>query len=334
MIRMPLTPQQFATIWQNFNVLNKRLDLITARRHGLLAHYTSVGTAETILRMNEVWFSNPLYMNDLQEMRAGISLALQYFPDAAQKAASTPQRADLLIHAFSHYFAHFDSETALDTYVFCLCTHQPGDTNGLLSMWREYGARGNGAALVLNIEKVNFIPQSPLLIAPVVYANDKEREQQLIAHLDAWADLTLNLNLADDQLFVASFAAFIFSKIVALTTKHHGFEEEQEVRVLYIPDNDPRGYLKSCLNYHVGPRGIEPKLKYRFGETYTPSSDPKPDENFKSGALTDLLEFILLGPTISTLLAKKSFVRMLELNNLNAFADRVYTSSIPLRPAF
>ena len=78
---------------------------------------------------------------------------------------------------------------------------------------------------------------------------------------------------------------------------------------------------------------IEPKLKYRFGETYTPSDNREPAESFQSGALTDLLKFILLGPTVSTLLAKKSFVRMLELNNLNAFADRVYTSSIPLRPA-
>jgi Protein of unknown function (DUF2971) len=329
---MPLTPSEFTDLWQRFSVLNSRLDLITSRRNGLLAHYTSVATAEKILSTNEIWLSNPLYMNDLQEMRAGMSVALQHFPDAAEKAAGTPQRATLLEHAFSHYYAHFDSETALDTYVFCFCMHQSGDTDGLLSMWREYGARGNGAALVLNIEKVNFTPQNPVLIATVVYADDKAREQQLIAHLDAWADLTLKLNLPDDQLYVASFVAFIFSKIIALTTKHIGFKEEHEVRALYIPDNDPRGYLKPCLNYLVGPKGIEPKLKYRFGKTYTPSSDPKPDEILNSGALTDLLEFILLGPTVSTLLAKKSFVRMLELNNLDAFADRVYTSSIPLRP--
>ena len=32
----------------------------------LLAHYTSMVVLEAILRDNEVWFSNPLFMNDLE----------------------------------------------------------------------------------------------------------------------------------------------------------------------------------------------------------------------------------------------------------------------------
>jgi len=39
----------------------------------LLAHYTSIGALEAILRNNELWFSNPLYMNDLEEVRFGIN---------------------------------------------------------------------------------------------------------------------------------------------------------------------------------------------------------------------------------------------------------------------
>jgi hypothetical protein len=53
----------------------------------LLAHYTSVEVAEKILRDEEVWLSNPLYMNDLEEMRAGIGLGSQLFPRFAQQAA-------------------------------------------------------------------------------------------------------------------------------------------------------------------------------------------------------------------------------------------------------
>ena len=33
----------------------------------LLAHYTSVQVVEQILKHEELWFSNPLYMNDLEE---------------------------------------------------------------------------------------------------------------------------------------------------------------------------------------------------------------------------------------------------------------------------
>jgi hypothetical protein len=326
-----LTPEEFATIWRRFASLNTKVGLITARRHGLLAHYTSVSIIEQILRTNQVWLSNPLYMNDLQEMREGIRLAFHEFPVAARRAGGSENRTQRLIQAFNHYVAYLESETSLDTYVFCLCTHDP-NTDGLLSMWREYGSRGNGAALVFNIERVNFAPNNPLIIAPVVYANSQERQKQLRVHLNAWVTITQSLNLEDDHLWVAALAAFIFTKVIALTTKHHGFSEEREVRVIYIPEYDPRGFLKPCLDYHIGPRGLEPKLKYVFGRSY-PSTDGRnpPDEIRPHAHITDLLEFILLGPTISSRLAQKSFERMLERIELQSFSDRVFTSAIPLR---
>src|SRR6185437_16245190 len=38
----------------------------------LFAHYTSIQVLEKILRDEEFWFSNPLFMNDLEEMRFGL----------------------------------------------------------------------------------------------------------------------------------------------------------------------------------------------------------------------------------------------------------------------
>jgi hypothetical protein len=38
----------------------------------LLAHYTSLEVLEKIMTTNEIWFSNPLFMNDLQEVRFGM----------------------------------------------------------------------------------------------------------------------------------------------------------------------------------------------------------------------------------------------------------------------
>jgi hypothetical protein len=99
----------------------------------LLAHYTSVETVEQILRNNEIWFSNPLYMNDLEEMRVGIFLGNQIFPQFAEEAGRTPDRIKTLVEAFSHYAQVFAQETALDTYIFCTCQHEPGE-NGERSM--------------------------------------------------------------------------------------------------------------------------------------------------------------------------------------------------------
>jgi hypothetical protein len=132
----------------------------------LLAHYTSVEVAEKILRDEEVWLANPLYMNDLGEMRAGIGLGSQLFPEFAQQAGALPNRNRHLVEMFNHYMAHLATEAALDTYIFCLSEHNPRrDMDGLLSMWREYGRKGNGAALVFNTQKVRYQPHSPLIIA-------------------------------------------------------------------------------------------------------------------------------------------------------------------------
>ena len=34
----------------------------------LLAHYTSISNLEKILKDDEIWLSNPLFMNDLEEV--------------------------------------------------------------------------------------------------------------------------------------------------------------------------------------------------------------------------------------------------------------------------
>ena len=45
----------------------------------LLAHYTSVSTLEKMLLANELWLSNPLYMNDWEELRFGMNAGADEF---------------------------------------------------------------------------------------------------------------------------------------------------------------------------------------------------------------------------------------------------------------
>ena len=45
----------------------------------LLAHYTSIPVLAAVLRNNEIWLSNPLYMNDLEEVRFGITEGVNAF---------------------------------------------------------------------------------------------------------------------------------------------------------------------------------------------------------------------------------------------------------------
>jgi hypothetical protein len=329
---MDLTPNQIAKILESYNSLYLAIETRTSRdKPLLLAHYTSVQVVEQILKNDEIWLANPLYMNDLDEMRAGLLLGSQIFPEFAREAAGTVERATRLTQLYNHYLAHLSTEAALDTYVFCLSEHPQGDTDGRLSMWREYGSKGNGAALVVNTQNILYQPHSPIIIAKVTYKSNQEREQVLRAQLGNWANITNAAKLPDDQLYLAAYAAFGFVKSLALVTKHKGFSEENEWRAVYVTERDPLGYLKPCLDYFVGPRGVEPKLKYKFGKTYNPEP-PKTGAPLTSGALTDILEFVLLGPSASSPLARAAFIRMLERNGKIAFGERVFPSTIPLRP--
>jgi len=292
----------------------------------LLAHYTSIRVMESILQSNQVWFSNPLFMNDLQEMRFGLHQGSRLFSNAEllKQAGGTDARAALLQQAFSHYFQTFDDQDAFDTYVFCLSEHDKSNIDGLLSMWRGYGQHGSGVALVFDTAKLTMVPTSPLIVAKVSYGSDESRLAELETLLRQWAEISAQAAFPDDKLHLAAHAALAVIKTFALTTKHRGFSEEAEWRVIYYPERDRAGALKAYLGYHIGERGVEPKLKYPIGHIANVSA---PDL-----ALDRLLHSIILGPSVSSPLAKRSVQRMLENINKVEFIARLRTSGIPLRP--
>jgi hypothetical protein len=189
---------------------------------------------------------------------------------------------------------------------------------------------------VFNTGRLNYQPHSPLIVAKVAYKTRQERLDSIRQTLKAWAATTKAGKLPDDRLYLASHAALSLLTSLALTTKHKGFEEEAEWRVVYLAERDSTNFFKSCRSYFVGPRGVEPKLKLKFGMSYAaagplaPGAAPPPPVS--AGKLVDILEFILLGPTTSSPLAKAAFQRMLE-GIKPELVDKVSTSSIPLRPS-
>jgi hypothetical protein len=158
----------------------------------LLAHYTSIGVLEAILRNNEVWLSNPLFMNDMEEVRFGIHAGARLFLGGSEieSACRSKERFDLLKSSFNYYYNRFDSEHVLDTYVFCLSEHaKEDDTDGLLSMWRGYGGKGNGAAIVFDTAKIAAREESPLIIANVHYGTAEERWNWLQRRITQFAEI-------------------------------------------------------------------------------------------------------------------------------------------------
>lgn len=292
----------------------------------LLAHYTSVATLEKMLLTEEVWFSNPLYMNDWEELRFGMNAGANEFRShkALIDACETAENHAALIASFDQLFNAFDSDHAMDTYVLCLTEHRPENNDGLLSMWRGYGANGGGVAVVFDSGKLKFVANSPFIVGKVDYDGQPARLKWITDKIVSLAQTIAKYEKTRENLHTAAYAWLERLKLFSLFTKHSGFSEEGEWRVVYLRDRDKDQRFTSMLGYAITSRGVEPKLKLRIKELRTGQDDGL--------SLEVLIERIILGPSISTFLATSSVRRMLELHERVSMASKIVASSIPFRP--
>jgi hypothetical protein len=301
-------------------------DSFPARRP-LLAHYTSIVVLEAILKNNEVWLSNPLFMNDMEEVRFGMIAGANLFLGSSEieSACKGKQRFDALKLAFNRYHNTFANDHVLDTYVFCLSEHAKDDTDGLLSMWRGYGGNGNGAAIVFDTAKITAREESPLIIANVHYGTAEERLNWLRQRVTQFAEILGSSTIPDDKLWLGSYCFFQRLQSFSIFTKHRGFKEENEWRMVYMRDRDREKVFDRMFSYWVGPRGVEPKLKLKI--------EAIPDLPETDLSLSKIVERVILGPSLSSPLARGTIFRMLDTLGRSDLKDRVRSSTIPFRPA-
>ena len=288
----------------------------------LLAHYTSIRTLERIAQTGEIWFSNPLYMNDVDELRYGMNLGLHAVRShTGLRQACPPEHYNALLDAFDALFTAFDSDSAFDVYVFSCAEHDEeiGD-DGLLSMWRGYGGDGNGVAIVFDMHPL-MVARSPLLVHQVQYRSYEASEAWMEEKLQQFADALQRLGGPVAGMNAAAAALFERIKLFALFTKHRGFHEEREWRIVYLREQDHAGTFQHHLHYAIGSRGIEPRLRFTPETLGAAGTGPK---------LEQMVQRIILGPVLATPLALRSVVRMLELYQ-PSWADRVARSSTPYR---
>ena len=294
----------------------------------LLAHYTTIQVLEKIIAHEELWFANPLFMNDFEEVQFGLLNAGQLIFERREQvgaACKTPERAQIFEAAWSSCLEKFRNEHLPDTYIFCLSEHGKDDYDGALSMWRGYGANGNGAALVIDAAHLKAEAEwSPFICAQVQYGTVAARRSWLLQRFETFEHLLAKSSISNQDLPVAAAALFERIKFFALFTKHYGFAEEKEWRIVYMPERDEANRLNVLFHYWIGMRGVEPKLRYKIA--------PIKGVTAKDFSLAKLTERILLGPTTSSPLAKSSILRMLDVLGKAQFKSKVHASSIPFRP--
>lgn len=269
--------------------------------------------------------SNPLFMNDIEELRFGMNEGMQALvrSSSIKQACGADRRLASFISTYQTCFQRFIQEHAFNTYILCLSEHEASNNDGRLSMWRGYGSNGNGAAIVFDSSRINYNEASPLIVAPVTYANTSQRRAWLDSKLGEVAKAIQASTASDEQLPHLATELFERIRIFALFTKHDGFKEEQEWRVAYMPDRDTSGRLHHQYHYAVGTHGVEPKLRFKLEHIEGVTTD-----DFSFARIVDR---ILLGPSISSDLTVTTVRRMLEQRGKPELSGRIFASSTPYR---
>ncbi|MBU1333874.1 MAG: DUF2971 domain-containing protein [Alphaproteobacteria bacterium] len=290
-----------------------------------MAHYTTAFVLEQMVKNNEIWFGNPLLMNDVEEVRFGINEGTRAFLNSPEirHAFQNSEDAEAFEKELLAAHANFDENHAFDTYILCFCEHDRANEDGLLSMWRGYGDSGKGAAVIFDGRTLLNTPESPLIVAKVEYASVEDRRAWFARAAEKFANIVSREQLAGEEIGGAAWALFARLRLFSLFTKHSGFLEEKEWRLAYMPERDVGKNLTEYLSYHNGPRGIEPKLKLPFA--------PNAAFGNQDISLNSLVHSIILGPTASTPLAVRSVQRMLNKLGHSDLSAKVIGSQIPYR---
>lgn len=300
-------------------------------RRPLLAHYTSIEALESIVKSQELWLSNPRYTNDSEELRWVIEEAwarLYRHPRLLDvcNAIQSAEAHGTLTAGFGMAVDRFVREHLLDTYIFCFSEHEVEERDGRLSMWRGYGANGKGVCAVFDLSGLGDVKESPFVIAPVKYLTTQQRQAWLNSKIEQVASF-LESKVAWTKAELLGIAVAFFHRIrsAALFTKHKGFEEEREWRLVFHSDRDEAGKFQSMKSYQLGgSTGIAPKLKLKLPEL---ESILGTSVSFK-----EVIKAVVIGPTQRGELLRETFVRMLELNRVDLPPSSVHLSSIPYRP--
>lgn len=284
-------------------------------------HYTSASCAMSIIKNKEVWLRQPYFMNDFSEVEHGFQcLNSAYSHDNNFFKAIIDKFHINLSTEIEREFENILNASRNDLYLFCISEHEPSENRtGRLSMWRAYGKEA-GVAIVLRRDSLfRHYPGLKTYFTPVEYKLNTDfliKLQKVSQRINENEEFIKGLNREAFKILILTMFRFSI-----LTTKHKGFSEEKEWRIIHTPGLEPSKLLVHAVeNINGIPQEIY-KLPLR--------------NNFNEGIdrleLADLVEKIIIGPTKYPLPMYKAFVKLLEEAGVPDAGAKVWTSDIPLR---
>lgn len=282
-------------------------------------HYTRAEAALSILKNEEVWLRRTTCQNDYMEVQHGLDCLYSSYPKSRFRTAIEAIYPGIN-EEISNLFEVWKPHLQVDTYLICVSEHRDEeDKYGRLSMWRAYG-HGTGVALVMN--STPFFGQSDALKAytsPVAYMDDA---------MFAIALDKVGANIENNADYIKQMGregligqVFHMLKFAALCTKHPGFGEELEWRIVYTPRLEKSEHvLRSIEIINSVPQPVQ-KIPLKN----------IPDEQLLGVQIPELLNRIIIGPTQFPSSIREAFVDQLKELGVQDADQKVVMSDIPLR---
>ncbi|CAM8627443.1 Protein of unknown function DUF2971 [Comamonadaceae bacterium] len=300
----------------------ERAKLRAEHTENRFAYYTTAEVAYQIIKNKQIWMRNTTTMNDYMEVEYGQRLLLG--------SRNSPAWASLKEAIEKHHPGLFDESWNLltawlpgfrfDTFITCVSEHDPSENDfGRLSMWRAYGGK-TGVALV--IDGAAFSLESTTLGAyssPVSYLT----QDQFIASIAEVAE-----NIGSDPEYINSISTnvlkntlFNMFRFAVLATKHPGFAEERELRIIASPIMFPDALLKP--EFAVVNGVPQPILKISLEEN--------PEHGLIGLAIPSLLKRVIIGPCAFPRVTYRALWEVLEGAGVEDPSRILTESEIPLR---
>jgi hypothetical protein len=303
------------------NALSKTVAAVQSKQR--FVYYTTAETAVSILRGGEVWMRKSHLMNDYREIEHGVAcLSAAYSKNVETMRALFEQPFPGFCAQLENLFNGLLPAIRTDTYITCLSEHDSSeDRYGRLSMWRAYGGAAPARVALVVSGGPLFRPTDALkaYTSPVAYYADDQVEKDFSQVLANVADnLELVKSLGQDQVRNYMFAVL---RSAVVCTKHPGFFEEREWRVIYSPS-----FLKSDrITSQIATIDGTPQSICKL-----PLSDV-PEEGLTGLKVQNFLDRVIIGPSKYPSGIYDALMRVLTDAGVSNPASKIVVSDVPLR---
>jgi len=291
-------------------------------------HYTTAEAALSIIQTKRIWMRKTSCMSDYLEVEHGFEALRKVFGDTSKldvfsKALDgcAPGAVEEAIQLFNGHLGNIRSST----YIASISEHNlEEDIHGRLSMWRAFGGNTGRVAIVFKLPWYSAglfeaMKTLGLFFSPVVYMADSDYDNEfntIIQNINANCDL---LQAVDNERIRNNIFHMLLTGTVC--SKHSGFREEKEWRVMHFPILWNSALIESEIKV-IG--GVPQKIyKLPLDATVSPS--------LAELDFSRIFDRLIIGPTEYPWAMFEAFSDALSNIGVKDANKQVCISNIPIR---